>query len=340
MLSDHWNDVLKSISEYQRDIYFYEEYSQSHAFENRKPLAYIFKKSNSVYVLPMLVGSIPNHSDLYDFETPYGYGGPITNDTSSEFLSLAEGELAEECKANRIIAGFIRFHPLLNNASYMKHVISVIPDRRTVAIDLSEDPDQIWQSQIHSKNRNVIRKAKNCGLKFYIDEHFEFLHEFEKLYTLTMQKVNAERFYFFSDAYFKTLFHELKDKIFIGIVRKEEEAVAAAIYFHDGIRGHYHLAGSQYEWAKMGANNFLLYETALYLKNKGAEIFHLGGGTDQSETNSLLAFKSKFTTKFYQFYIGKGIFLRPEYEELCQEWESVNHEKKEIYAKMLLKYRY
>ena len=52
----------------------------------------------------------------YDYETPYGYGGPlcdavIPTDSQSSFLR----EMTEYAKTEGIISQFVRFHPLLHS---------------------------------------------------------------------------------------------------------------------------------------------------------------------------------------------------------------------------------
>jgi len=69
-------------------------------------------------------------------------------------------------------------------------------------------------------------------------------------------------------------------------------------------------------------------------------VFHLGGGTDQSPHNSLLAFKQRFSPNRYSFSIGRGVFLDDEYRRLCAEWSEQYPEKRERFGSMALKYRY
>jgi len=340
MIVDSWDNKLEQLSVYQKDIYFSEAYCKLYNSESRKARAFIYEKGSSIYILPFMLGKIPYTNGLSDFETPYGYGGPITNDPDPQFLHLAEQALAADCWKEGIIAGFIRFHPILGNQRFTSGLFNVIPDRLTVAIDLTVSEEEIWQNQLHSKNRNTIRKANNSGLKFYQDESFEHLDQFIELYNQTMYRVGADDFYHFGESYFKSLAADLIGKAFLGEIYTGEELVAAAIFMHDGLWGHYHLAGSKYEWAKMGANNLLVYEAALALKRKEAKKFHLGGGTDSSPDNSLLAFKKKFSNNFYQFSIGKCVFLDKEYEKICKNWAEKFPDKQKQYGHLVLKYRY
>jgi len=340
MIVDSWDDKLERLSVYQKDIYFSEAYCRLYNSDSRIARAFIYEEGSSIYILPFMQGEIPNTNGFSDFETPYGYGGPITNDSDPQFLYQAEQALAADCRKEGIIAGFIRFHPILGNEQFATGLFNVIPDRLTVAIDLTVSEEQIWGEQLHSKNRNTIRKAQNNGLGFYQDDSFEHLGQFMELYKQTMYRVGADAFYYFGETYFESLVAELTGKAFLGEIYVGKDLVAAAIFMHDGPWGHYHLAGSKYEWAKMGANNLLVYEAALTLKRKGAKKFHLGGGSDSSPDNSLLAFKKKFSPYFYQFSIGKCVFLDKEYEKICNEWAEKYPDKQKQYGHLVLKYRY
>ncbi len=340
MIVDHWEDRLSDLSLRQKDIYFSEAYCGLYGCAERKARAFVYEKGGSRYILPFMAGEIPMSGGLADFETPYGYGGPVTNDDDPAFLRSAGEKLVEDCRREGIVAGFIRFHPVLDNARLAVGALTVFPDRETVAMDVSVSEERLWTEQIHSKNRNMIKKARNAGLEFFMDETFAYMAEFRQLYDQTMRRLGADSFYHFADTYFDRLAAALAGRAFIGGISHGRQIVAAAIFLHEGPWGHYHLSGSDYEWARRGANNLLLYESAVTLGKKGVQVFHLGGGTDQSPHNSLLAFKKRFSPNRCSFSIGRGIFLDEEYRRLCAKWSERYPEKRERFGNMTLKYRY
>lgn len=340
MIIDHWEDRLSDLSPHQKDLYFSEAYCRLYDCADRKAKAFVYEKGRSRYILPFMLGEIPMSGGLADFETPYGYGGPVTNDADPDFLRSAEQNLVADCRSGGIVAGFIRFHPVLDNARLTGESLKVFPDRETVVMDVSVSAERLWTEQVHSKNRNMIKKARNAGLEFFMDETFAHMAEFKQLYDQTMSRLGADSFYRFADTYFDRLALALAGRAFIGGICHGSGIVAAAIFLHDGPWGHYHLAGSDHEWARQGANNLLLFEAAVALGKKGVEVFHLGGGTDQSPQNSLLAFKKRFSPQLRSFSIGRGIFLEDEYQRLCANWSEQYPEKRERFGNMTLKYRY
>ena len=57
---------------------------------------------------------IPSFNNLlsevyYDIETPYGYGGPISNTTDSDFIFRSNVKFNDWVKSNNIISEFVRF---------------------------------------------------------------------------------------------------------------------------------------------------------------------------------------------------------------------------------------
>ena len=192
--------------------------------------------------------------------------------------------------------------------------------------------------EIHTKNRNVIKKGEKNGLKFIADYEFKYLDDFVKLYDQTMDKLNADDFYYFDDKYYQQFVKNVPS--FLGVVTLEDKIISAALFMYDGCYAHYHLSGSDKAYLNYLPNNYMLYHAALELKRQGAELFHLGGGTTSDENDSLLSFKRKFSKDLYQFSIGKVIFNEALYADICKDWEDKNPDKVVKYSRFLLKYKY
>jgi lipid II:glycine glycyltransferase (peptidoglycan interpeptide bridge formation enzyme) len=297
----------------------------------------VYEEGDFVMLMPFLRREVGLY---YDFETPYGYGGPIFNDNSAILIEKALITMIAHFKECNYIAGFVRFHPLLENANQCKDVISVINDRQTVVMDLSLSEEDIWQKEISTKNRNTIRKAEKVGLAFEADYEFRYIDEFVRLYTTTMQRLSADEYYHFSADYYRNLVNLLSNNGFLGVVKMGKEIISAAIFMYYLPYGHYHLSGSNKEQQRLCPNNLLLFEAAKELKKLGALKFHLGGGSDSNPENSLLEFKSRFGYERYQFSIGKMIFNNKAYQTICDQWTSENPDKIDKYKSFLLKYRY
>jgi len=340
-LLPHWNEVLATLPQVEQDVYFREEYVRLYETETEKAYCVVCREEEKVLLFPLLRRSFSFKGEIYyDFETAYGYGGHVSNCHVTNFIESALDVLKKYCQENGFVAGFVRFHPLFQNQVGFETVGRVIEDRKTVAINLDQTLDEVWKNEIHSKNRNVIRKAEKAGCSFIVDDKFEHLKEFINLYDSTMDKLSADGFYYFDDAYYENLKLGITDS-FLGCVQNSDgQIISAAIFIYSGPYGHYHLSGSDKSQLAISPNNFMLWNAAIELQKRGVKRFHLGGGTNGDEENSLYQFKRRFSKDTCQFCIGKLVFNQELYEAICADWESNNPDKVEHYKHHLLKYKY
>lgn len=336
-ITDRWNDYLNFYSDSQKDIYYYEEYVKLYETDEARALCAVCIDQNDVLMMPFLRKEIEGY---YDFETAYGYGGPISNTEDQSWIESALDEMQKCLKKERYVCGFLRFHSLLGNADICQHHMQVLFDRNTVAINTSETEEEIWTNQIISKNRNMIRKAEKNELKYKAEYDFESLPQFIELYNSTMKRLNADGFYYFDNKYYKDFVRNFKGKAFLGTVKKDNELICAALFMYSKEYGHYHLEGSNHEYSKLAANNLLLWKTALEFHKLGVKEFHLGGGYNSEPDNSLFKFKKSFSNNIKDFYIGKWMFDQEKYDELKNRWIENNPEKVEKLGRLLLCYRY
>lgn len=340
---EEWDDVLKAFPLKYQDVYFTKKYLNLYESPHKKALCAICRENEKTMIFPYLRGTV---KEFYDFETAYGYGGPLSNSDDNGWCNKAFDCIHEYLKNNGYVCGFMRFHPIIHNEKYVFECkntdgnIQVLYDRQTIAIDTSQSEDDIWKRQINSKNRNMIRKAEKNQLIYKVEYDYTSYDEFISLYRSTMERLSADEFYFFDDRYFENLRRNLSDCSFLGTVRKDGKLICAAVFMYSKLYGHYHLAGSDRYYSSLGANNLLLWEVAREMRKLGVQEFHLGGGTSPSPNDSLYKFKKVFSKNEKKFHIGKEIFDISAYENICKEWEIYNREKVPIYGNRLLKYRY
>jgi hypothetical protein len=335
-ITNKWNSYLTLIPEHKKDIYFTEEYVKLYEDEHKKALCYVYFAYPFVLLMPIIRNDIDGI--FFDFETPYGYGGPITNSDDINWIAKALNEMKTVFLNENYIAGFIRFHPLLDNALFCKESISVMYDRKTVYIDLVDSLDTIWTTQLSAKNRNMIRKAEKQGCSFMTDFEFANLATFIDLYNDTMRRLDADTFYFFPQKYYSHFSFRLINNSFLGMLKKDDDIVISSLFMHYSGFGHYHLSGTNHQYG--GANNLLLWNVIKILQNGGVQKFHLGGGNSSSPEDPLFKFKKSFSKNTGDFYIGKMIYNEEKYRMLCETWEQNNPDKITFYDKYVLKYRY
>lgn len=343
-----WGALFSKLPIEQQDIYFTPEYYE--LYENNgdgKAQCFVFEENDEIALYPFLINSVNElgydlDNEYFDIQGAYGYNGILTNSFSSNFIEEFYKSFNAYCLENNIIAEFIRFHPIFNNYRFSINHIQVIFDRKTVALDLTQSYEDIWQKEYTSNNRNKIRKAQRSGYSCEVisSPTKDQIDQFTVIYQNTMKMVGADDYYLFNKDFFYNTYKYLNKYSYLFYIVDTNNVIAcSAIFFHFGDYFHYHLSGRT-EIADNSVNNFLLDEAVKFAKEKGAKIFHFGGGRSSLPNDGLLKFKSNFSKTKLEFYIGKKIHNQKIYDEVVKQWETKFPEKKEKYNNLLLKYRY
>ena len=311
-----WDEIVRSFAEY--DVYNLSGYVRAfeiHGDGEPQLLYYEANRLRGIYVYMKRKTAIDG---VYDSITPYGYGGfLLEGNQSEENLKVLWAAYVQKMKELNIVDNFVRYHPVLANAVPMKVCSDVIDLGKTVAMDLTSE-EVIW-TNIHSKNRNMIRKAEKNGIEIKHGQGLELFDEFIKIYNATMDKDNAEEYYYFKPEFYRSIHEDLKDNYELFWAEYEGKIIAMSIMIFANGRLNYHLSGSDIEYRNLAPSNLLLYKAALWGCEKGMKTFHLGGGVGSGEDN-LYKFKAAFNRKSdYQFSIAKMVFDQEKYDALVEE---------------------
>lgn len=317
--NEEWDRLVRSFSSH--DVYYLSGYVR--AFElhgDGEPLLFYYDDGQSrgmnvamkrdIATAPQFSGSL-QRGTYFDLATPYGYGGWIIEGDSKHLMRDYEAW----CVRNRIVSEFVRFHPMLGNQVYSADAYDVIPLGQTIAMDLS-DSEEIWNN-LSSKNRNVIRKAIKNNIEVYNGRYPDIFHTFKAIYNATMDRDEADPYYYFEDGFYESLLNDLPANAQVFYAQKDGVVIAASIMLECNGFMNYHLSGSLREYSRLAATNLLLYKAALWGSAHGFKTLYLGGGVGSGE-DSLFKFKRAFYKgEGHQFYIGKKIIEPEAYKELA-----------------------
>jgi hypothetical protein len=341
-----WKRYFELLPKTQQDIYFLPEYYELYEkYGDGKAQCFVFEKNNEIALYPFLINSINElgyelEKDYYDIQGAYGYNGVVTSSYEKDFIDAFYEEFQLFCQQNRIIAEFTRFHPIINNHKFSLNHLNTFESRTTVAVNLTQSIEYIWQKNYTSINRNMVRKATKNGVKIkqkMLAEDYTF---FYKMYFKTMSDLDAEKYLFFNEDYIKNFGKLLSQNHVLLFALLGEKIIGCLMLVFYGNYAHYHLSGRDREYGKFAANNLLLDFAIKYTSENGYDILHLGGGKTDSKDDSLLKFKSNFSRVNQKFYIGKRIHNTAIYTQICEKWENENLSKVKKYKGFLLKYRY
>lgn len=307
-----------------KDIYFDENYGKLYEkVEKGEACTFKCETENGIIKTQFIKRAIPTQVDgktYYDIVTPYGYGGPYIEKfvDKDKLLKDYERQFSKYCKDNDIIAEFVRFHPLFDNAKDFESIYDVSFNRNTLATNI-RDYDDPFTCEFSRKCRKMCKQVLNSGVTYKITKSPESLEEFKRIYYLNMERKHAEDYYFFDNEYFDNIQKYFKDNILLAEAIYEGKTVAAGLYFSANKLIHAHLSGTDTEYLYLSPAYILKYGTVLWAKQNGYDFIHYGGGVTTSKEDSLYQFKKKFcqNTEF-DFYIGKKIWNEEIYNRLCE----------------------
>lgn len=313
--SEEWDALVRSFDNH--DIYYLSGYVKAfHIHGDGEPflLYYEGQGLRAIYVYMRRPTAIEG---IFDSVTPYGYGGVLfEGDASGANRQVFWKAYLVEMEKEHIVDNFVRYHPVLHNAGPMKSISNVIDLGKTIAMDLSS-PEVIWEN-IHSKNRNMIRKAEKNGIVIGHGQGMELFDEFIEIYNATMDKDHAEEYYYFKRPFYESIHNDLRNNYEMFYAKLEDKIIAMSIMIFANGRMNYHLSGSNIEYRNLAPSNLLLYKAALWGCEQSFKTFHLGGGVGSGEDN-LYKFKAAFNkVSDYQFSIGKQVFDQEKYDELVK----------------------
>ena len=319
------------------DIYFFPQYIKIYELNGEGDgYCFVYYESEDTYILlPFIkrrINELEAFRDLeetyFDIISPYGYSGPfIVNNKKNNNKKLTEGFLEEFnkfCLNSSIITEFCRLHPLLQNQRLISEKIRTQERNETVYIDLTQEMDTIWK-EIRKGHKSSIKKARKNEIEIIEDSTFRYLDDFYNLYCLTMDKRDAKSFYYFPKTFFENTIKLLDGNIKLFIARYNSKIISASLFMHYGDYIHYHFSGSDPEYLYLCSNNLLIYEVALWAKEREFKFFHLGGGVDAPE-DSLFVFKSGFSKNRSTFFTYARVFNKTVYEYLSKK--KIEYEKK------------
>ncbi len=348
-----WEEIYNSVSFFQGKVYFSPYYCKAleDNLEGKACLCYYENKEESFKVLyPFILKEIPEEltkkfSDqaLYDIESPYGYGGPMIfsndgyfyneeRDPSNKYALIFTKEFLKWANENNIVAEFVRFNPMTMNHNLFVSHYSIELNRKTVSINTTNDFKKMLSVATSARRRNYYKALDNgieavwCSIK---DE--DAMMCFKELYNLTMNRLDADKYYYFSESYFNSL-AEIPDQGLIGIALYNKEIpIAASLFLFDEISAHYHLSGSDEEYKDLQGSAFLLWEAAKAAHEMGLEYLHLGGGLSLLPDDKLFAFKKGFSSDIKEFYIGKRIINHGLYNDISEAWVAKTNREPKLF---------
>lgn len=314
------------------DIYYQDSYAKLYANDDGELFDFVYQDGLNKIVFRAIkrritsVAGISLDEELYDLETPYGYGGPLTNCYSELFLKAAFQAYRDECIAQKIVCEFIRFHPFNDIVKYSDHFDFFCQERQVVVVDLSLDQEQ-RRAKYSKTTRNIVKKANKKLTQVCSSDDIDM---FLTLYQQTMDKNQAADFYYFDRQYFEQLANI--NSVELLSVKLDDETVSMGFFMQSGELAHYHLSANNTALLKENGNYALLDFAFERAQHNGCKLMLLGGGRTSAEDDSLFRFKRKFSDQVKPFYIAGLDFMPEKRARLNQMWlEQNNNDSRKMF---------
>jgi len=321
-----WKKYFQKLPLEQQDVYYTPEYYELYEnYGDGKAQCFVFKKDGEIALYPFLINSVNAlgyelEDDYYDIQGAYGYNGVLSSSYDKEFIDSFYNAFKQWCQNNNIIAEFIRFHPILENSIFSVNYVDIIPEMDNVILDLAEE-NFFYSSYEHSTRKN-IRKAEKNNLKtvhFTSNEvNINLIQEFYDIYINTMNRNNANSYYFFNLKFFFNLLKKLDDKVILSFTVYQDKYISTEIVPFGKNIAYSFLGGTRNNFFHLRPGDLLKHSIIRELKNKKLKYFCLGGGT-----KGVINFKKSFAKNgLKQFYIGKKIYNQKIYDHAVSQWKN------------------
>lgn len=338
-----WGEYIKKLPIDQQDVYYTPEYySLYENYGDGEALCFVYEEGENIVLYPFLKNNINKlgyklDKEYYDIQGAYGYNGIVTSSKDEKFIERFHNEFTQFCEENNIIAEFTRFHPLLKNHLLENEYKQIYLDRKTVYIDLSYRDESYYYFLPKDVKKHIRRAQKENVMVKLVNAPLEFQQIFQDIYTTNMENVNSSNYLYFNREFFQELFRLKNLDLFIAYVG--EKPIACYSCFYSTKFYHTFLSASLSEYNKIGVNP-LLYLTLIDMaKRRYCAYVHLGGGTNGDISNSLFRFKSNYSDKTSEFFIGKRVLNTDIYSDIVKQWKNNYPESYEKNKVKLLGYR-
>lgn len=283
---------------------------------------FVLEESDNIVLFPSIIRKVNDLTCFRDLDniycdmiTPHEYSGPLTDLNGTDILKKFYCELEFYCHKHNIIYQFLRLNPYLDSC-LCKDYIDVQLSCQQVYIDLEVSCEMLWSDYSSVTRRNIKRSEKH-DLKFReLDSTNENILRFMYLYQDAMDYLKARKFFYFNETYFDSLLKNCDSKLF-EVYSNKKDMIASGIVLLDDKVVYYHLGAFDRNYSLSRPMNYLIHSMILWCKNNNYTIFHLGGGG-----KSLFHFKSGFSKKRIDYFIGTKIYSEYIYNKLCTLWKS------------------
>ncbi|ANU27709.1 GNAT family N-acetyltransferase [Planococcus versutus] len=298
-----WQRILDGLN--ITDIYYTNQYFLSALKLDPGVAVLFYYKDEDGEVAYPFIKRVVNNEDVtvFDVTTPYGYGGPIVKVKKDQqrLVNNFRKEFVEYCYKEKIIAEYIRFHPLKQNDHLFNNYFKISTVFETFTINLKN-----YSIPIQTNGDLVVKKLGT------VRHLFEFLVLY---YSSVRRKEETDSYFFFTNDYFEALISSMGSNLHLFGVYQETKLVSACYVLAKGDTIYYHLEGSLSEANYQKTMRTLLEKIAEWGKENYYTSFHLGSNFYKATSENSIK-KEIANCEPVMFTIGQQIYDQEIYNRL------------------------
>lgn len=253
---------------------------------------------------------------MFDIISPYGYGGPLhwgisdIDGASAQFWRMFD-LWADE---NSVVSEFSRL--TLFTETMLPYQGTTRRRQTNYVRDLSVPADDLGQ-KVAPKVRSNVRRALREGVTTVIDTEGEFVDDFVRIYTETMERRDSADWYRFERPFFEGIHAALPGQFAYVYAQHEGRLVSVDLLLFGREDGYYFLGGAEAAAFGVRPNDLVKMESMKWLQAQGRRRYVLGGGVTAED--SLERYKRGFALEGqYDYFTGERILSPGRYEELLE----------------------
>jgi hypothetical protein len=302
-----WNEIVTKAVFY--DFYHCNAYNLLDKLG--EPFLFVAEDNNDFIAIPLVKREIEG-TDYFDCTSVWGYPGPISSKLPDELnvdlITFFQDEIRQYMVRSKIVAAFSRLHPIIPQQPLLKDLGTTMLLNKTVAIDLNLSLEAQRQ-QYRKSNKSEINQLRKRGYTVKRADNSSEINIFFDIYIETMERVNADAFYFdcFDLDYFNKLLSLDDARANLLLACKDGEIIAGGVFIATKKLMQYHVAGTKAEHMKDTPMKLIVDEARLLANQMNLKYLHLGGGVNGTDEDSLFRFKAGFSDYIFRYKVWKFI---------------------------------
>lgn len=315
----------------EKEIFCHPEYIKMFCQNYERPICFYWKGKEGYIFLPLIIRPLKgeewlkgnsHYQNFYDTIGPYGYGGPYYygNVDEKQFLDC----LFQFANSMSIVSCFIRLSVIKNQIIDLNGYVT--NTGKNVLRPLEDSQEAIWMDYEHKVRKNV-KCAERNGIRIINDQSKDNIKIFESIYYSTLERRNADGYYYFDSDFFKNFINIFKANIMFFHAIYNGRIISTELILISSNFIYSFLGGTLAEFFYLRPNDLLKHEIIMWGKRAGKKAFVLGGGYKGQE-DGIFKYKKAFAPRnVVDFKTARIIFNEEAYNDLINIRKSYEKEK-------------